>query len=971
MNFHAGGIAASMGFMGMAFLSAQSGDLLPPRWFEQVAATDGSVQKSWVFQSAPGVGYRIESSQDLLHWETLEEIYGLGHQQVVPLVEIAPAPPPEPGDPPPEQAPTRHVSLMIAPEAPPATGTVVSWPSLASGAPMTARIPQALHPDWSSMPLFADHDGDYFFLIFHLPSPQEAPAGGAPLAPEDEAMIEAFQDHLPEMNDAVANSVATARAAPPPPPPSPGGRKFLRLVADWNLDSDADGSPDWAEFTLLLDPAHPQHLLGSPFVGDADGDGVADGEQLDSDNDSIPDAEDAAPRNPLIRWRKSPLSVYAVFELPLGDLQLPWVPDEGPVKIDHAGRVMFRTKVWDRGDIIDFGGDTRLLAMNDRGMIVGDAWFEDADTGITPHLGWWATPRATVQELKHGDTAAKGTFVLKSGSAGFGSALSEDGKIIVRTQKKIETGEGHAYPYLWVDEDKTVIWDLEPENPSAPPFVPAPDFGIYIHDSGAIWGNRLFEIETYLTGLGTGSEHLGDLEAAYKKLVGVGGGDSETTLVLTAGPGPPRARISGQWETISELEDIRDISSDGTGIEDSHLIWRNRLVHYLPELAPGLDPGEWNAASFLDIAGSGALLAALPSPGSPGEFSKVASAIPIRVDDDVFATGVDDVSATARPEEQRQGGRIWIMAPAGGSPPNASVVHVPTAPGTSLSLEVGNAGIQPDSLSEDETEVNWSSDATASSDQRVEISFGDTDSLSTPIGVKAIKRRTVKLHFWHIAQNHGLEGRVNPEHTFTPTEIGEYLDDLYGKQVNAFWDVNVSGATQPIPVNWDVATGADFQQPDAPKPAPGNGSLDSNGRDIGTEQNKILTSAGTDADVDINAYLVGGADEIADWQVRNGTLGAGGSYRGFAHPDSRTIWLSGNMGLSKRELLNTLAHEIGHVMMGGGHPNQGGGPAPLAGTRYSDRLMFSDPFHRGPARRRLLVKGEWDAIDAWLVGRGK
>ena len=66
--------------------------------------------------------------------------------------------------------------------------------------------------------------------------------------------------------------------------------------------------------------------------------------------------------------------------------------------------------------------------------------------------------------------------------------------------------------------------------------------------------------------------------------------------------------------------------------------------------------------------------------------------------------------------------------------------------------------------------------------------------------------------------------------------------------------------------------------------------------------------------------------------------------------------------------LETLAHEIGHIMIGRGHPNTDGGPSPLPGTTHKDRLMHSGVnLDAVPVDGHLLVKGEWDKIDAWLV----
>jgi hypothetical protein len=75
--------------------------------------------------------------------------------------------------------------------------------------------------------------------------------------------------------------------------------------------------------------------------------------------------------------------------------------------------------------------------------------------------------------------------------------------------------------------------------------------------------------------------------------------------------------------------------------------------------------------------------------------------------------------------------------------------------------------------------------------------------------------------------------------------------------------------------------------------------------------------------------------------------------------------------------VDTIAHEIGHLLVGEGHPSDynielglGGnhaGPAPLPGTNVSARLMsgLDGPDKRVPGAR-FLVKTEWDIAEEWL-----
>jgi len=77
-------------------------------------------------------------------------------------------------------------------------------------------------------------------------------------------------------------------------------------------------------------------------------------------------------------------------------------------------------------------------------------------------------------------------------------------------------------------------------------------------------------------------------------------------------------------------------------------------------------------------------------------------------------------------------------------------------------------------------------------------------------------------------------------------------------------------------------------------------------------------------------------------------------------------------------LENTIAHEIGHVMIGYGHPSDiplfpthiesrdARGYAQLVGTAHRERLMRAGNVNP-KGFEHLLVKAEWDEIEKWLV----
>lgn len=66
------------------------------------------------------------------------------------------------------------------------------------------------------------------------------------------------------------------------------------------------------------------------------------------------------------------------------------------------------------------------------------------------------------------------------------------------------------------------------------------------------------------------------------------------------------------------------------------------------------------------------------------------------------------------------------------------------------------------------------------------------------------------------------------------------------------------------------------------------------------------------------------------------------------------------------DVISTIGHEIGHVLMGYGHPDDedAPGPAPLVGTDRTVRLMCGHST-RSLEDGRLLVKSEWEAVEDW------
>lgn len=96
----------------------------------------------------------------------------------------------------------------------------------------------------------------------------------------------------------------------------------------------------------------------------------------------------------------------------------------------------------------------------------------------------------------------------------------------------------------------------------------------------------------------------------------------------------------------------------------------------------------------------------------------------------------------------------------------------------------------------------------------------------------------------------------------------------------------------------------------------------------------------------------------------------------MTHIGTKSCWVKAKVENTARideelaQLMNTISHEIGHVLIGSGHPGAGAvedeGPAPLPGTNHSKRLMRLGS-NNPKGFDHLLVKAEWDMIEEWLA----
>lgn len=101
--------------------------------------------------------------------------------------------------------------------------------------------------------------------------------------------------------------------------------------------------------------------------------------------------------------------------------------------------------------------------------------------------------------------------------------------------------------------------------------------------------------------------------------------------------------------------------------------------------------------------------------------------------------------------------------------------------------------------------------------------------------------------------------------------------------------------------------------------------------------------------------------------VMNDENGEPFSFGGLTDVAGRHCWIIAGSddgqtpGINAEMIRDAIGHEIGHVMIGSGHPDTGSGRAALSHKDISERLMCSGAKRRSDGSSSLLVKAEWDS----------
>jgi hypothetical protein len=985
-------------------------DLLPARWFENIPATDDSIQRTLVFKSTAGVLYTVETSNNLTDWNTEETFYGLGHDVLVPMYEYTPPPPPPPGTPPAELPPRPlFASLTLRREASPGTGTIVSWRSLEGGAPIITRIDTALHPDWENQILHTHQANGYHLFIFgHYQAEVATPTPLPTLTTADQTLLDHVAAHLPAINLQVENATAIARAAPPPAPQS-GQKQFWRIKADWSLDSDGDGTPDWLEFENIQLAPGPGGLAYDPFDDDTDNDAMPDGWQMDADQDGVTNASDPAPKDSEIATERLPRWRYAVFSLPsrTDSNSQP----ASPLMISGEGKVLYQDAIWHNGNIEqlplenpDEISNAGALSINDQGNIIGIGAAQRQPTGggsggssggglgLMPMvMAWWETHTANpIIVESDGRFAELPSFPENTNYFPYDSVLSTGGNFFAdvefpanqRKRVMVERSPSASGGFQFNDDEQFNAEGFDPL--FARGYSDPLEFGEF-------WGS-LSGGSRYVNYWN--SDDFESFDLLRVKYLHVA--EDKFTRVLMGRGGKVYFMKSVEnvatWVISPKLIGTHDLSENGVRLIMPHTMAQDTRRGITSDWAPDLLDHS-ASTEWINSSTNGWILARKGS-------DEARVFMPVLFEDTEEYTGVDSFSLSGtgkfNPKPKETDGtqeKSWIMVPKGGDP-NEFKLHSLAGNGNTLTVEApgllfGNA-TDTTEVTTPVTTLSLSASAESESvSSGAEINLNlrlgtGADSISMPLAAKVMKRRTVRVGLFRVS---GMSYQVlDPEtNQWTPAtkakyfeappesrqildqdhpttvpneaELEEYLNEVFTPQINIDFDVTLF--TQPITSGFNENGGAATLSPakvvtedpvdDQP---PQSNYLHSEEQAAIHAETAAMTSSNPQ---NIHVYFIGRPTDPFSY--------------GITIRNERTCWIDSSYMMPTKDqpfLLETIAHEIGHVLVGNGHPNDGTNQFTLPGTAHHKRLMRSGELNR-PDPGHLLVKHEWDAAERWLT----
>jgi hypothetical protein len=344
--------------------------------------------------------------------------------------------------------------------------------------------------------------------------------------------------------------------------------------------------------------------------------------------------------------------------------------------------------------------------------------------------------------------------------------------------------------------------------------------------------------------------------------------------------------------------------------------------------------------------------------------------MPVLARDTADASGVDDLSLSGSPwipgidGAQKQ---AWIMLPLGTGGANSFWLRSLATPENPLTAWAAGSLFDggPSALV---TGNSWTltispgANPPASGDEvAINLRLGaGAVSTSAPLALKAMKPRVVKVTLHRVTFEKPGGPSYPPDIELAAADLQSHLNAVFRPQINATFEVAAGTA---FALDWNAGAGDSFLFGDDGITLSEAQSAIANHRDVVTEANIKVFLMGA------HSYLGPAGRAAAGVFTRINPDGRGTHNACWIHATNTINGHPSNNPRGAEHLKWTIAHEIGHVLLGAGHPGEAiGGPAPLPGTDHRQRLMAGGKIVPLGAIRsgKLLVKAEWDEAEAWL-----
>jgi hypothetical protein len=297
-------------------------------------------------------------------------------------------------------------------------------------------------------------------------------------------------------------------------------------------------------------------------------------------------------------------------------------------------------------------------------------------------------------------------------------------------------------------------------------------------------------------------------------------------------------------ESFSPFDDIltwdirpqgKEPVTDEVHVNDRHTDWSLALVDgveilgfspaHIETTAKYSAPGDSDLVIEIDLTATNVSDGALPS-------TVMVGLLPVEVkenganlaNNNIAETGVDAVSKTAVAGDIGYVEDFWIMAPLGGAAyENRTLFRIGMGASDTGELTCVNGTPTPAQLdldNNDETIVWRGTGTGVNSEEPVKTNInGSVEKFPLPVKVKAMKYRTVKLRVCRVKKDLGGGAFVDIDGSIVPDEeeFEEYLNRLFGYQLNAWFEVTIHEDIKPLTFGSDfhVANPHTQEQTDA------------------------------------------------------------------------------------------------------------------------------------------------------------